>query len=92
MEPCCEVCESFRPRSELKAASATLLVAFGERSVRLCRAHALIAANSAVSTLAELRALYAESSGQRSYVARRAPASSSGAPRTPGRRLSDIVR
>jgi hypothetical protein len=67
----CEVCEQFRPEGDLKAGRPPLEVSFGERSVLLCRAHAGIAENSGVTTLEELRKLYAESQGQRSYVARR---------------------
>ena len=93
MEQRCEVCESFRPRGELGSARALLEVRFGERSVLLCRGHAGIARNSEISTFEELRALYAESEGQRSYVSRRASATESGGkPRSPGRRSSDLAR
>ncbi|HLV19781.1 MAG TPA: hypothetical protein VKZ49_02825 [Polyangiaceae bacterium] len=44
---------------------------FGQRVLVLCRAHALIARNSGVRSLAALRELYHESDGQRSYVPRR---------------------
>jgi len=47
-------------------------VSYGDRRVLLCRAHAGIAANSAVETFEQLRDLFRESSGQRSYVPRRA--------------------
>jgi len=94
MEHHCEVCESFRPQGDLKAARELLQVSFGERTVLLCRGHAGIAQNSQVSSLDELRALYAESSGQRSYVARRAriAMAATGKPRSPGRRATDLPR
>ncbi len=84
----CEVCESFRPQGDLQAARALLTVTFDERQVMLCRGHAAIAENTGVSTLAGLRMLYAESTGQRSYIARRARALIASA-RTGGRRASD---
>src|SRR6188768_4102012 len=71
MEHRCEVCESFRPRGDLGPARQLLEVCFGERRVWLCRGHAGIARNSEVSSFEELRALYAESDGKRSYVSRR---------------------
>ena len=87
----CEVCESFRPEGDLRAARELLPVSFGERTVLLCRGHAGIAENSGISTLAELRTLYAESEGQRSYIARRARIAqgASGKPRSVGRRATD---
>lgn len=85
----CEVCESFRPEGDLHAARELHMVAFDARSVLLCRGHAAIAANSGVSTLAGLRMLYAESGGQRSYIARRARAALESA-RSGGRRASDL--
>ena len=93
MEHRCEVCESFRPQGDLGAARELLEVPFGERSVRLCRGHAGIAKNSGVATLDELRALYAESHGQRSYIARRArmTQSNAGQPRSSGRRAGDFA-
>jgi hypothetical protein len=96
MEQRCEVCESFRPQGDLKAARELLEVTFGERRVLLCRGHAGIAHNSQVSSLDELRALYAESEGQRSYVSRRARAvkaqADASAARSVGRRASDLAR
>jgi hypothetical protein len=94
MEHRCEVCESFRPQGDLGAARELLVVPFGERSVLLCRGHAGIAKNSGVSSLDELRALYAESHGERSYIARRAriAQSNAGRARTAGRRASDFAR
>ena len=84
----CEVCESFRPQGDLQAVRELSMVTFDERYVLLCRGHAAIAANTGVSTLAGLRMLYAESTGQRSYIARRARAALA-SPRTGGRRASD---
>ena len=94
MEHRCEVCESFRPQGALNAAQVLLEVRFGERSVLLCRGHAGIAKNSGVSSLEELRALYAESEGQRSYIARRAriAQSNAGRVRSVGRRVTDSAR
>jgi hypothetical protein len=94
MEYRCEVCESFRPQGDLNRASELLRVPFGERSVLLCRGHAGIAQNSAVSTLDALRTLYAESHGQRSYIARRARIAQSNADRArnAGRRATDLAR
>ncbi|MEO6603806.1 MAG: hypothetical protein ABIQ16_28240 [Polyangiaceae bacterium] len=89
MEHRCEVCESFRPEGDLKEARELLEMPFGERSVLLCRGHAGIAKNSAVSTLDELRTLYAESQGQRSYIARRARMANAGGACSVGRRATD---
>lgn len=60
-------------------------VTFGSRKVLMCRAHSGIAVNSGVSTFEELRELYTEQHGSRSYVPRRARSLA----RTPGRRLND---
>jgi hypothetical protein len=94
MDQRCEVCESFRPRGDLDRVREPLEVSFGERRVLLCRGHAGIARNSEVSSFGELRALYAESQGQRSYISRRAPGTetSGGRPRHPGRRAADLAR
>lgn len=91
MEKRCEVCETFRPHGDLKPGRELIEVPFGDRVVSLCRAHAGIAQNSQVSSFEELRQLYAESEGQRSYLARRALSerAAEGAPRSVGRRLSD---
>lgn len=76
----CEVCENFRPEGDLKPARTLEEVSFGSlslgsRRVLLCRAHAGIAQNSGVTTLEELRELYTEQKGKRSYVPRRARSS-----------------
>jgi hypothetical protein len=93
MEQRCEVCESFRPRGDLGPTRGLLEVSFGERRVLLCRAHAGIARNSEISSFEELRALYAESDGKRSFIGRRAQSGSPpGKPRTAGRRASDLAR
>jgi hypothetical protein len=93
MEQRCEVCESFRPH-DLNAARELLEVPFGERRVLLCRGHAGIAHNSQIESLEGLRALYAESEGQRSYIARRARTAKALASdaRSVGRRASDLAR
>jgi hypothetical protein len=94
MEHRCEVCESFRPRGALDPARELLEVSFGERRVLLCRGHAGIARNSQVSSFDELRALYAESEGKRSYISRRAhgAGANEGSPRNDGRRAGDLAR
>jgi len=94
MEKRCEVCESFRPQGDLKAGRELLLVSFGEHQVLLCRAHAGIAQNSEVTSFSELRALYAESKGLRSYLSRRSRSSHTavGRPRSVGRRATDAAR
>lgn len=93
MEHRCEVCDSFRPRRELDPTRALLEVTFGERRVWLCRGHAGIARNSEVASFDELRTLYAESEGKRSYISRRARAGASeSTPRSAGRRSGDLAR
>ena len=93
MDQRCEVCESFRPR-DLNAAQELLEVPFGERAVTLCRGHAGIAQNSQIESLAGLRELYAESEGQRSYIARRARTlrALADGTRNVGRRVTDVAR
>jgi hypothetical protein len=85
MQQRCEVCENFRPEGDLKPGRPLEEVTFDSRKVLLCRAHAGIARNSAVTTFAELRELYTEQHGSRSYVPRRTRSLA----RTPGRRLND---
>ena len=98
MQQRCEVCENFRPEGDLKAGRTLEAIKFGGRIVLLCRAHAGIAQNSHVCTFDELRELYTEYNGKRSYVPRRAritqaPSKSTGkaqqAPRSAGRRATD---
>lgn len=98
MQQRCEVCESFRPEGDLKPGRTLEAVKYGARLVLLCRAHAGIAKNSGVTTFEELRELYTESNGARSYVPRRAriaPADLTSRrqsePRSAGRRASDSV-
>jgi hypothetical protein len=94
MEKRCEVCESFRPQGDLKAGRELLEVSFGDHQVLLCRGHAGIAKNSEVTSFQELRALYAESKGQRSYLSRRSRAARAvmTQPRSVGRRATDTAR
>jgi hypothetical protein len=90
----CEVCERFRPNGDLQPGRELLSVSFGERCVLLCRAHAGIAKNSGIASLSELRELFAESRGKRSFVSRRSRAantSASAKPRGVGRRASDAA-
>jgi hypothetical protein len=95
MQQRCEVCENFRPEGDLKPNRVLEEVTYGKRRVLLCRAHAGIAHNSGVTTFEELRELYTEQHGKRSYVPRRTraaatkAASKKRAPRSPGRRASD---
>lgn len=94
MQQRCEVCENFRPEGDLKPGRKLEEVTFGTRRVLLCRAHAGIAQNSGVTTFEELRELYTEQHGGRSYVPRRARTvklSTSQSPRSPGRRIADAV-
>lgn len=90
MQQRCEVCENFRPEGDLKPGRKLEEVTYGTRRVLLCRAHAGIAENSAVTSFDELRALYTESKGLRSYVPRRARGSAD-LTRSPGRRASDTL-
>lgn len=92
MQQRCEVCENFRPEGDLKPGRLLEAVKYGDRIVLLCRAHAGIAQSSGVSSFEELRELYTEQHGSRSYVPRRARIPSIGSastPRSVGRRLRD---
>ena len=89
MEQRCEVCENFRPEGDLIPGRKLQEVSFGSRNVLLCRAHAGIADNSEVKTLEELRELYTEPHGSRSYVPRRSRSVMISKLRNPGRRLRD---
>jgi hypothetical protein len=89
MEQRCEVCKNFRPSGDLIEGRKLEEVIYGSRRVLLCRAHAGIAKSSGVTTLEELRELYRESSGRRSYVPRRARSAGQVAPRSEGRRAED---
>jgi hypothetical protein len=97
MQQRCEVCENFRPEGDLKPGRTLEAVKYGARLVLLCRAHAGIAKNSGVKTFQELRELYTEQHGNRSYVPRRArlsdsqPRKAKSRPRSAGRRASDRV-
>lgn len=90
MQQRCEVCENFRPEGDLKPGRKLEEVTYGTRRVLLCRAHAGIAENSAVTSFEALRELYTESSGKRSYVPRRARDASQDSTRSAGRRASDV--
>jgi hypothetical protein len=95
MQQRCEVCENFRPEGDLKPGRKLEEVMYGTRRVLLCRAHAGIAQNSGVTTFQELRELYREQHGARSYVPRRARttpvkvAKAAKKSRSPGRRFGD---
>lgn len=94
MQQRCEVCENFRPEGDLKPGRVLEAVSYGKRAVLLCRAHAGIAQSSGVSSFEELRELFRESRGQRSYVPRRArltppKAKAKTKARSPGRRSTD---
>ncbi len=58
-------------------------VPLDERTVVLCRGHALIAENSGARTFQALRELYG--SGRRSFVPRRGPSASAGPAKRVGR-------
>jgi len=93
MEQRCEVCERFRPEGDLKPGRELVQVSYGDRQLLLCRGHLGIAENSGVSSLEELRELFAESDGLRSYVDRRARDGGDapyGVPRSAGRRAADL--
>ncbi|HEY4158352.1 MAG TPA: hypothetical protein VGM29_09650 [Polyangiaceae bacterium] len=64
----CEVCETIRPD---RVASELIQISLAGRSVLLCAGHAQIARNSEVKSLDDLRDLYRESDGERSYISRR---------------------
>jgi hypothetical protein len=86
----CEVCESFRPESELTPEEKLVYMEFPTRTVCLCVGHALIAQNSGVNSFEALRDLYG--SGRRSYVPRRGQEmfeSSDEKRRSAGRRAND---
>jgi hypothetical protein len=96
MQQRCEVCENFRPEGDLKPGRTLELLTFDKRNVLLCRAHAGIAQNSGVTSFSELRELYTEQHGNRSYVPRRARISAMSVkkktkPRSVGRRSGDRV-
>jgi hypothetical protein len=88
----CEVCETIRPD---RIASELTEISFAGRRVLLCAGHAQIAQNSDVTNLDELRDLYRESDGERSYISRRAGRhESAGAAEraSDGRRAEDAAR
>jgi hypothetical protein len=90
MQQRCEVCENFRPETELPGDRNTSLVAFDVRPVRLCSGHARIAERSGVTSFEELRELYG--TGRRSFVPRRSehtPTAFGAQRMNPGRRATD---
>jgi hypothetical protein len=89
MQRRCEVCENFRPEGDLKPGRKLEEVTYGSRRVLLCRAHAGIAENSGITSFEELRELFSESNGVRSYVPRRARTVD--LTRNAGRRAGDAV-
>jgi hypothetical protein len=92
MQQRCEVCENFRPEGDLKPGRVLEAIKYGERIVLLCRAHAGIAQSSGITSFEQLRELYTEQHGSRSYVPRRARIPAPSAPSTPrsaGRRIRD---
>ena len=93
MQQRCEVCENFRPHGDLVKDRKLIDVSFGARKVVLCVAHARIASNSDVKSLEDLRELYHESDGKRSFVPRRARGPLSDSERRHGgRRATDTQR
>jgi hypothetical protein len=75
MATCCEICGSFlTPAKLLENARDVTSVVFGQRTVRLCRVHAFIAAQHRVTTVGGLSLLFRENRGRRSFLPRRAAA------------------
>jgi hypothetical protein len=96
MPTCCEICEHFLSREKLlENARGVSEVAFGKRTVRLCRVHAFIAHQHHVTTLGGLRHLFRENRGRRSFLARRAAEPGTGRRAeqrsSPGRRAGDLA-
>lgn len=94
----CEVCSSPDARPELRERDpgGTRRLLVEERIVSLCDEHAAQYRLSNLSTLSELRSLFAEEGGNRSLIARRSPldrrifpARPEGRRRDAGRRSSD---
>jgi hypothetical protein len=92
MKTRCEVCSALgRP-----AGGRTRRVLTGDRSVTLCRAHALVLEGVPLADTTELRAVFRETGGRRSLVGRREaldrrafPPRPEGRRRGGGRRSSD---
>ena len=61
------------PAKLLENARGVAYVAFGKRTVGLCRVHAFIAAQHKVTTLGGLQHLFRENRGRRSFLPRRTP-------------------
>jgi len=84
----CEVCSGLEPLHPAGGRTRRLLIE--QRIVALCDQHAAAYRSSGISTLAELRAMFVESSGRRSPVQRRAPLDRRVFPPRPeGRRRND---
>jgi hypothetical protein len=95
MPNCCEICEHFlTPQKLLENARGVVEIGFGQRTVRLCRVHAFVAAQHKVTTLGGLRHLFCENRGRRSFLPRRTPGSERSAHTEQrasiGRRASDL--
>lgn len=74
MQRRCEICESSSASPARDAGQKKLRrVLFEDRIVLLCDAHAESARSEEAQTVAELRALFREPSGQRSLLSRRSP-------------------
>lgn len=84
MEHGCYVCHNFRPRANLRERPLTR-VSFDNHEIVLCELHKCVALSCGVRTFDDLREIYGESDGRRSYVARR----TDGERRLTGRRSSD---
>ena len=70
MEHGCDVCHNFRPQANLRERPLTR-VSIGHHVIVLCELHKCVALSCGVTTFAELRDIYGESNGRRSYVPRR---------------------
>ena len=82
------------PQKLLENARGVVEVAFGKRTVQLCRVHAFIAAQHKVTTLGGLQHLFRENRGRRSFLPRRTPGTERSAHAeqraSRGRRASDL--
>jgi len=92
----CEVCENLSPDSALPRRLQRFLVE--SRVVGLCAEHAHLFREQQPATLRAVAALFAEASGQRSLLSRRAPVERrqfplrpEGRRRTGGRRGTDSI-
>jgi hypothetical protein len=84
MPTACDICSQFRPAANERDRMVTTMI-FEGHLVLICQAHRRIAEANGVRTFEDLRELYGESDGRRSYVPRRDHAGG----RAGGRRVTD---